>query len=79
MMGRMIDFSGARLRSFGLVAGLALMVGLTSAPAAQAQVTAFRQAVAETAARDDDVAAFYRARNFEGIWSGESAVGHRNA
>ena len=78
-MGLMIDFSGTRLRRFGLVAGLALMVGMTSAPAAQAQVTAFRQAVAETAARDDDVAAFYRARNFEGIWSGEAAIGHRNA
>jgi len=42
------------------------------ASAVQAQVTAFRQAVAETAARDDDLAAFYRARDFEGIWTGSS-------
>ena len=38
-----------------------------------AQVTAFRQAVAETAARDDDLAAFYRARDFQGIWTGNTA------
>ncbi|PHQ82216.1 MAG: murein L,D-transpeptidase, partial [Thalassobium sp.] len=31
-----------------------------------AQVTAFRQAVAESAARDEALAEFYRARAFEG-------------
>jgi murein L,D-transpeptidase YcbB/YkuD len=79
MMGRIITLAGARLRGFGMVAGLAVVVGMSFAPMASAQVTAFRQAVAETAARDEDIAAFYRARNFEGIWSGDSAVGHRNA
>ncbi len=78
-MGHLVNVVGAKLRSFGLVAGLALMAGTVAAPMAHAQVTAFRQAVAETAARDEDVAAFYRARSFEGIWSGDSAVGHRNA
>ena len=39
---------------------------------AVAQVTAFRQAVAERAARDDALAAFYRDRGFEGIWTGTS-------
>ena len=39
---------------------------------ASAQVTAFRQAVAETAALDEDLAAFYRARDFDGIWTGDS-------
>ncbi len=46
-----------------------------------AQVTAFKQAVAEAAARDDDLAAFYRDRDFEGIWTGsdEQAQERRNA
>ncbi|WP_084863879.1 L,D-transpeptidase family protein [Salibaculum halophilum] len=39
---------------------------------AVAQVTAFRQAVAESAARDEALSAFYRARGFEGIWTGTS-------
>ena len=49
------------------------------APAAKAQVTAFRQAVAEAAARDDDLAAFYRARDFKGIWSASGDRRRRNA
>ncbi|RYH03445.1 murein L,D-transpeptidase [Salipiger sp. IMCC34102] len=46
-----------------------------------AQVTAFRQAVAESAARDDVLAAFYRGREFEGIWTGSdsTARNRRNA
>lgn len=42
-------------------------------------VTGFRQGVAEAAARDEALAAFYRARDFEGIWSGEAEVVRRNA
>lgn len=71
--------AGATTRRLGLIAGLAVLAGFTQPPHAHAQVTAFRQAVAETAARDADVAAFYRARGFEGLWSGESAIAHRNA
>lgn len=52
---------------------------LASAGGAQAQVTAFKQAVAEAAARDDELAAFYRAREFEGIWTGNSDRQRRNA
>ncbi|NBD28977.1 MAG: L,D-transpeptidase family protein [Alphaproteobacteria bacterium] len=48
---------------------MALIVGLLPAPVA-AQVTAFRQAVAENAARDEALAEFYRGRDFEGIWTG---------
>lgn len=53
-----------------------LLVGfsLLSAPPVQAQVTAFRQAVAEAAARDEDLAAFYRGREFEGIWTGSTGA-----
>lgn len=52
---------------------------LATAPTAQAQVTEFRQAVAQAAARDDDLVAFYRTRNFEGIWSTSSDRRRRNA
>ncbi|WP_412504568.1 L,D-transpeptidase family protein [Roseovarius sp. SYSU LYC5161] len=52
-----------------------LCAGLLSiavpAPAA-AQVTAFRQAVAESAARNEALAEFYRGRDFEGIWTGST-------
>ena len=37
---------------------------------AGAQVTAFKQTVAESARESDAVAAFYRARKFEPIWTG---------
>lgn len=48
---------------------------------AEAQTTAFRQAVAEGAALDEDLAAFYRARDFDGLWTGATAehAARRNA
>lgn len=52
---------------------LVLGIGFGSAPdQVQAQVTAFKQAVAETGARDADIAAFYRGQDFEGIWTGQN-------
>ncbi len=63
-------------RSAGPGLFLAAMIAfLLAAPAAFAQsgVTAFKQAVAEAAARDEALAAFYRARAFEPIWTGEDA------
>ena len=50
-----------------------------SAPLAQAQTTAFRQAVAEAASRDEELATFYREREFQGIWSDQRDAGRRNA
>lgn len=47
----------------------ALAMILSSAPQVQAQDTAFRQAVANAAANDRDLATFYGERNYEGIWS----------
>ena len=53
------------LRAFAL---LAIVLSFAATPqAATAQTTAFRQAVAEGAARDDVLAEFYRGREFEGI------------
>lgn len=55
------------------------------APMAHAQMglatAGLRLAVAEAAARDEDLAAFYRDRSFEGVWTGSSqmAQARRNA
>ncbi len=43
------------------------------------QTTAFRQAVAENAASDDAVAAWYKSTNYEGLWTGEDDAARRNA
>ena len=66
----------ARLMRVLLVASILFTM---TAAAASAQVTAFRQAVAEAASRDEDLAAFYRARDFQGIWSGMRDGSRRNA
>lgn len=56
---------------FGLVFSL---LALFSAPApAQAQVMAFKQAVAEASARDKDIAAFYQANGYKAVWTGKSS------
>ncbi len=47
-----------------------LSVAATTPQGAQAQTTAFRQAVAESVAQDEVLAEFYRAREFDGIWTG---------
>ncbi len=73
-MNRSVRFS-----SLAAVVAMSFVLG-TTAPA-QAQVTAFRQAVAESVAMDDELAAFYRARDFASIWTGsdEVAQARRNA
>ena len=53
---------------------LACAVAVFIVAPAQAQVTAFKQAVAETAASDRDVAAFYRERGFDPIWTGSDPL-----
>ena len=61
---------------------LALIVAaLAAAGTATAQVTAFRQAVAEGVAGDEALATFYRGRDFQGIWTGTdgTAKARRNA
>ncbi len=53
-----------------LVVALTLNFGLAATPAL-AQVTAFKQAVAEAAASDKDIAAFYQANKYKAIWTGK--------
>ncbi len=69
-----MTFLSLRLRAplmFALFAGLFLFgtMGAEKA-AAETRVTAFAQAVAEAAARDDDIAAFYRSTGYKPIWTG---------
>ncbi|MGJ8622475.1 MAG: L,D-transpeptidase family protein [Yoonia sp.] len=49
------------------------------APVAQAQSLEFRQAVAQAASGDRDLLAFYRDRDFVGIWSNRDDRNRRNA
>lgn len=57
---------------------LALFSYVTPTPVA-AQVTAFKQAVAEAAARDKDISTFYQANGYDGIWTGKGRDRNRRA
>ncbi|MBV1896551.1 MAG: L,D-transpeptidase family protein [Rhodobacteraceae bacterium] len=52
-----------------LLGSFVLLSSILSQPAL-AQITAFKQAVAEAASTDDEVAAFYRANKYTPIWTG---------
>ncbi|MEP5729712.1 MAG: L,D-transpeptidase family protein [Sulfitobacter sp.] len=59
-------------KAFAFALAIAAPAGFISAPTAvTAQVTAFKQAVAEAASRDEDIAAFYRQNGYTPIWTGE--------
>ncbi len=80
--GVMIRMRTGFFRGFNALAVLAVAATFTLPPNfAKAQTTAFRQAVAEGAARDDALAAFYRARTFDSVWTGnsEAEIARRNA
>lgn len=57
---------------FGLIFAVSLLAGALIGPSgARAQVTAFKQAVAEAASSDRDIAAFYRQTGYKPIWTGK--------
>lgn len=58
---------------------LALVFTLLIPAPASALVTAFRQAIAEGVAAEDGLAEFYRAREFEPIWTRTEDADRRNA
>ncbi|MGB3243594.1 MAG: L,D-transpeptidase family protein [Sulfitobacter sp.] len=66
MIGNSITRRGALI----LVAVAIGAAGLFAPAPATAQVTAFKQAVAEAAARDDDIATYYRTNGYTPIWTG---------
>lgn len=55
---------------FAVLALATLSLLFVSKPVA-AQVTAFKQAVAEAASKDKDIAAFYQANKYKAIWTGK--------
>lgn len=56
-----------------LVAALAVLFALTiSGDPANAQVTAFNQAVAQAASNDEALAEFYKARKYKSLWTGRA-------
>ena len=61
-----------------VVLAAAFMLTSWAAPA-RAQVTAFVQSVAESAASDRDIAAFYKANGYKGIWTGKRDKKRREA
>ena len=64
------------IKRFIAVAGLsALLMGSGAVLPANAQVTAFKQAVAEAAARHDSLSKFYRENDFQPIWTAEGPEG----
>ncbi|KRS14774.1 peptidoglycan-binding protein [Roseovarius atlanticus] len=52
---------------------MAMVFWMSASQPAAAQVTAFKQAVAEAASDDRDLAAFYRSTGFTGIWTDQEA------
>lgn len=50
----------------------ALLLAFAAPGTARAEVTAFKQAIAEGAARDEALSAFYRGNGYTGIWTGKS-------
>ena len=72
----MISMNCCRRLARGIFVTLILAAGIGAPPPGLAmQVTAFKQAVAETAASDDGIAAFYRQRHFEPVWTTADDIG----
>ena len=66
-----MTFRFIRLCVLALSVAFAVTVGFAPG-SAQAQGVAFKQAVAEAATGDADIAAFYRANGYQSIWTGRS-------
>ncbi len=53
---------------------VAICASLAAPAPGQAEVTALKQAIAEAASRDTDIASFYRANDYGTIWTGPSEI-----
>ncbi len=75
-MRKILDIGSMYRVGFLMTLGaFVLGLGIFVAPAPVfAQVMAFKQAVAESAARDEDIAAFYRSSDYAPIWTGASDI-----
>jgi murein L,D-transpeptidase YcbB/YkuD len=73
------DAAGSRMHRFFPAILTAMSLALAGVGAAFAQTVVFRQAVAEAAAPDEAVAAFYLDRNYEAIWTEADDAARRSA
>jgi len=64
-------FQMRNLHSFVAALAVSITLALAGAPV-NAQVTAYKQAVAEAAAKDAALAEFYKARNYKSLWTGRA-------
>lgn len=60
-------------RQIGQIWAIALITLMITTQPVIAQVTAFKQAVAEAASDDRDLARYYRENSYEGLWTGTDA------
>ncbi len=61
----------AKLQCRGFLSAFLVIAAVVFAPApVAAQLTAFKQAVAEAASSDTDIAAFYQSNDYQPIWTG---------
>lgn len=65
-------FRAPAVRATILASALVVMQAISATPVS-AQVTAFKQAVAESASQDRNLADFYRTQDYAAIWTGDSA------
>ena len=75
-MAKTVDGGRRSLLAGGGAAAALFLSGASGARAAVAVFPAFRQAIAEGASDDEDLAGFYRDTDYHGIWTGQ---GDRNA
>ncbi|WP_418887868.1 L,D-transpeptidase family protein [Mesobacterium pallidum] len=68
-----------RISALALGAAVASTLALGAAPAMAQGVTAFKQAVAEAAAQDKGIAAYYQAANYDDLWTGNDDGARRRA
>jgi L,D-transpeptidase YcbB len=67
-----MSVAAPRLWMTTLGLAIAMLLGALAQPVA-AQITAFKQAVAEAAAGDADISAYYRDNGYSSLWTGPSA------
>ncbi len=71
-------FRRVSFHSFGIALSAFVAFGSSLSPAS-AQSTAFRAAVAEASALDDDIAAWYRTSDYDSLWTSSDDAARRTA
>lgn len=74
-----LQITRSALLAASLALGAVTVAALVPAPAVAQAFSALRQAIAEAAAQDEALVAFYRDRDFEPVWAVSDAADRRNA